>query len=85
MTWRCKINGYTKIFGLKETDKLKNTVYDGDLWRRYRDRQNAMARARRKAIKNDIIDLEAGGTKLNQRYKKELIKRMDRLGDEWTK
>jgi hypothetical protein len=51
MTWRCKINGYTKIFGLKETDKLKNTVYDGDLWRRFRDRQNAMARARRKALK----------------------------------
>ena len=54
MTWRCKINGYTKIFGLKETDKLKNTVYDGDLWRKYRDRQNAMVRARRKARKNEM-------------------------------
>jgi len=49
MTWRCKINGYTHIFGLKKTDKLYGTVYDGDLWRRFRDRQNAMARARRKA------------------------------------
>jgi hypothetical protein len=36
---------------LKETDELKNTVYDGDLWRKYRDRQNAMARARYKARK----------------------------------
>jgi len=43
----------TKIFGLKETDKLKNTVYDGDLWRKYRDRQNAMAKARRKAKKEN--------------------------------
>jgi hypothetical protein len=54
MTWRCKINGYTRIFGLKETDKLKNTVYDGDGWRRFRDRQNARARARRKARKNEF-------------------------------
>ena len=45
---------YTRIFGLKETDELKNTVYDGDLWRKYRDRQNAMARARRKARKNEM-------------------------------
>ena len=45
---------YTRIFGLKETDELKNTVYDGDLWRIYRDRQNAMARARRKARKNEV-------------------------------
>tara|TARA_Y100000296_G_C5027044_1_gene182785 strand:+ start:367 stop:546 length:180 start_codon:yes stop_codon:yes gene_type:complete len=52
--WRCKINGYTHIFGLKETDKLYGTVYDGDLWRRFRDRQNAMARARRKARKNEM-------------------------------
>ena len=51
MTWRCKINGYTHIFGLKKTDKLYGTVYDGDLWRRFRDRQNAMARARRRLEK----------------------------------
>ena len=51
--WRCKINGHTLIFGLKETDELKNSVYDGDLWRKYRDRQNAMERARRKARKNE--------------------------------
>jgi hypothetical protein len=44
----------TRIFGLKETDELKNTVYDGDLWRKYRDRQNAMARARYKARKNEM-------------------------------
>ena len=48
-----KINKYTRIFGLKETDELKNTVYDGDLWRKYRDRQNAMARARRKDRLNE--------------------------------
>ena len=48
-----KINKYTRIFGLKETDELKNTVYDGDLWRKYRDRQNAMARARRKDKLNE--------------------------------
>tara|TARA_Y100001963_G_C6515386_1_gene324065 strand:+ start:406 stop:585 length:180 start_codon:yes stop_codon:yes gene_type:complete len=52
--WRCKINGHLFIFGLKETDKLYGTVYDGDLWRRFRDRQNAMARARRKARKNEM-------------------------------
>ena len=49
-----KINKYTRIFGLKETDELKNTVYDGDLCRKYRDRQNAMARARRKNRLNEI-------------------------------
>ena len=48
-----KINKYTRIFGLKETDELKNTVYDGDLWRKYRDRQKAMARARRKDKLNE--------------------------------
>ena len=51
--WNNKYN-HTRIFGLKETDELKNTVYDGDLWRRFRDRQNAMARARRKARKNEV-------------------------------
>ena len=48
-----KSNKYTRIFSLKETDELKNTVYDGDLWRKYRDRQNAMARARRKDRLNE--------------------------------
>ena len=42
-----------RIFGLEETDILKNTVYDGDLWRKYRDIQNARAKARRKAKKEN--------------------------------
>ena len=36
----------------------------------------------RNDLEKDIKGLEAGGTKLNQRYKKELIKRMDRLANE---
>jgi len=62
-----KINKYTMIFGLKETDELKNSCLDGDLWRKYRDRQNVMAKARRKD-KKERED--------NEEYLKELKDKM---------
>ena len=38
--------------------------------------------AMRNALEKDIIDLEAGGIKLNQRYKRKLIKRVEEKTNE---